>query len=385
MMNPEMTVMEELAHAGEASPLSPMVLQLDKYRIASDTEVPAEEFLLRLFGKPCFPRRDITAVTGMEKCGKTFFTSMLMACCAKREVLELERISEKPLRVLWYDTEQSRPSTKSILSERIARLAGDDYDDSRCLVFNVRSCNYQERMDYLVTAIVTYKPDMVIVDNVSDLLPSINDPEESIRIIDQLMQLASTHNCNITVVIHLNRTGEKRSLRGWLGTEILHKAFEVYYCEQLENTNVFMVEQNLTRKYNIPEQLYYKITDEGLPEVTEKPTYQPRDSNGQYMSNKAEAYMIRLEKVDSFNQQYIVRNSGSSRLPWQWDLRRLFDDAMGSCAMMSPATLQEQVMKLSGIAAPKYYEKVFRLAVEQRVVKTTLDNNGRVVVISIPT
>jgi hypothetical protein len=75
------------------------------------------------------------------------------------------------------------------------------------------------------------------------------------------MQLASTHDCNITVAIHLNRTGEKRSLRGWLGTEILHKAFEVYYCEQLENTDVFMVEQNLTRKYNIPEQLYYKITD----------------------------------------------------------------------------------------------------------------------------
>jgi hypothetical protein len=103
------------------------------------------------------------------------------------------------------------------------------------------------------------------------------------------------------------------------------------------------------------------------------------------MSNKAEAYMIRLEKVDSFNQQYIIRHTGSSRMPWQWDLRRLFDDAMGSCAMMSPSTLQEQVMKLSGIAAPKYYEKVFRLAVEQRVVKTTLDNNGRVVVISIPT
>ena len=41
-------------------------------------------------------------------CGKTFFTSMLMACCAEKQVLELERIREQPLKVMWYDTEQSR-------------------------------------------------------------------------------------------------------------------------------------------------------------------------------------------------------------------------------------------------------------------------------------
>ena len=373
---------EELRQAGEVSQVSPLLVDLDKYRIMSDTKVPSEEFLLRLFGKPCFPRRDLSAITGMEKCGKTFFTSMLMASCIEKSVLEVERVRDEPLKVMWYDTEQSRQSTKSILSDRVFKLSR--LSDKNFFVFNVRSCSYQERMDYLTIGIESYQPDLVIIDNISDLLPSVNDSEASIRLIDQLMQLSTKHNCNITVVIHLNRSGEKRNLRGWLGTEILHKAFEVYYCEQIEKTDVFSVEQTLTRKYHITEKLYYKIDDDGLPVETVKPSYQPRNDNGQYMSNIPEAYHIRGDKVDSFNQKYIIRHTDNARQPWEWNLRLLFNDALADRPMMPLEALQNEVMSLSGIKQPKYYDKVFTLAVGQRVVQTTLDSNGRVVAITIP-
>ena len=381
-MKPMNIVDKELSLARTDDPITPELLELDRFRIMSDTPVPAEEYLLRMFGKPCFPRRDLSTVTGLEKCGKTFFTSMLMACCAEKQVLELERIREQPLKVMWYDTEQSRQSTKTILTDRVFRLA-PSHADENFFVFNVRACTYQERMDYLVAGIQTYKPDIVIIDNVSDLLPSINDAEQSIHIINQLMQLSTENDCNITVVIHLNRSGEKRSLRGWLGTEILHKAFEVYYCEQIEQTDVFSVEQIFTRKYRIGETLYYKISDEGLPEVTVKPDYQPRDSGGRFMSNKPEAYQIKSDKADSFNQKYIIRNDGSARLSWEWDLRLLFGDAMSSAAEVSVEMLKGRVMQLSGIKQPKYYDKVFKLAIDQRIVQTTMDRNGRIVVIPV--
>ena len=386
-MNEMDPIEEELCQAGIASPVSPLLVKLDKFRIMSDTDVPPEEFLLRQFGKPCFPRRDLTAITGTEKCGKTFFTSMVMACAAAREkVLELERIPERPLKILWYDTEQSRASTKNIMTERIYQLAKGEPKELDCqyFVFNVRACSYQERMDYLVAAIEAYKPDMVIIDNVCDLLPNINEAEDCIRLIDQLMQLATAHNCNITVVIHLNRSGEKRSLRGWLGTVILHKAFEIYYCEQVEKTNVLSVAQSLTRKYHIDETLYYKINDDGLPEVTVKPaSYQPRNPDGKYMTNKPEAYQISSEKADTFNQDYIIRNDANARLSWEWDLKKLFGDAMDDSAEMGLDALQDSVMSLSGIKQPKYYDKVFKLAADQRVVQTTMDRYGRVVVIPV--
>ena len=112
----------ELEHAGEETALSPQMLLLEQLRITPEKELPKMDFLFRLFGKPCFPRRELVAITGKAKSGKTFVTSMLMACCQSRDVLAFQRVGDEPLRVLWYDTEQSDESTQDILKNRIIRL-----------------------------------------------------------------------------------------------------------------------------------------------------------------------------------------------------------------------------------------------------------------------
>lgn len=381
---------DELPLAGQLSAVTPQLLKLDGFRITSETVVPEEEFLMRMYGKPCLPRRDLTAVTGMEKCGKTFFTSMLMACCTKRQVLELERIREQPLKVMWYDTEQSRQSTKGIYVDRVGKMVqpedGDNavMDETNYLIYNVRACTYKERMEYLITGIETYHPDLVIVDNVSDLLPSVNDADESQRVIAQLMELATLGNCNIVVVIHVNRSGDKRNLRGWLGTEVLHKSFEVFCCEQVPSSELYSVEQLLTRKYRIPEKMYYRITDEGLPEESDKPSLQSEDDDNAQPRRKSKPYISR-KQVGSFNKKYIIENDSNAKEPYDWNVKMLFADAMGGCSCISPDMLREKVMKLSHIQMVHYYDKVFREAESQGFVTTTLDRAGRVVVISTPT
>ena len=372
---------EELLTQEAAAPsVSPTLLKLDGYRIASDTDVPQEDFLFRMFDTPCFPRRDITAVTGMEKCGKTYFTSMLMACSMQRQVLALERQREEALRVMWYDTEQSRQSTKSVLTDRVGRLAGSDSADEHVMAFNVRACTYQERMDYLVEAVAAYRPDLVIIDNISDLLPSINDVEHSIALVDQLLQLAAEYDCNITVVIHLNRSGDKRNLRGWLGTEIVHKAYEVFNCAQVEDSDIMMVQQTMTRKRKVDEELYYTIDDCGLPQQTEKPVGRIRDTDGRFKSSKTGVYNLKGDAVDSFNQKYILRQ-GDDGKSWEWNLQTLFTDAMAGCAMIGLDMLKTNAMKMAKIKYAQYYDKLFQQALDKRVIQTTLDRNGRVVVI----
>ena len=381
---------DELPLAGQLSAVTPQLLKLDGFRITSETVVPEEEFLMRMYGKPCLPRRDLTAVTGMEKCGKTFFTSMLMACCTKRQVLELERIREQPLKVMWYDTEQSRQSTKGIYVDRVGRMVqpkdSDNavMDETNYLIYNVRACTYKERMDYLLTGIETYHPDLVIVDNVSDLLPSVNDADESQRVIAQLMELATMGNCNIVVVIHVNRSGDKRNLRGWLGTVVLQKSFEVFYCEQVTSSELYSVEQLLTRKYRMPEKMYYRITDEGLPEESDKPSLLSDDDDNAQPRRKSNLY-ISSKQVGSFNQKYIIQNESNAEKPYDWDVKMLFADAMGGCSCISPDMLREKVMELSHIQMTHYYDKVFKEAETQGIVTTTLDRAGRVVVISTPT
>lgn len=106
-------IQEELAQAGEASPITPELILLDqKSRITSESEIEDEEFLFRFMGEKCFPRKDLTTITGPAKGGKTFFSSLLMACSTKDAegtLLHMERISQEPLKVMWYDTEQSKP------------------------------------------------------------------------------------------------------------------------------------------------------------------------------------------------------------------------------------------------------------------------------------
>ena len=350
-------VREELARAGEASQITPSLRKLDGCRIMTDTDVPEEDFLMRFNGKACFPRRDLTAITGQEKCGKTFFTSMLMACCAQPQVLALERIPEQPLRVMWYDTEQSRPTTKSIFANRVAGLVGKELPEDEFFVFNVRSCTYDERMDYLVAGIEAYRPDLVIIDNVSELLPSINDPEKTVDVVGRLMELSTQYTCNISLVIHLNRTGK---------------------------TDVFSVEQLFSRKFHTSEKLFYKIDDNGLPFQTDDPNARQHADDGRYESGKPDAYKVSAARAATFNQAYILRDGEDARTSWKWDLHKLFGDAMGDCAQLSQEELKRRVMELSHIEQPKYYGKVFDLAVEKRVVCTTLNKGGRVVVISPP-
>jgi len=52
-----------------------------KRELTPDMELPPMEFLMRLFGEPCFPRRELVAITGRAKSGKTFVMSIIMLMC----------------------------------------------------------------------------------------------------------------------------------------------------------------------------------------------------------------------------------------------------------------------------------------------------------------
>ena len=130
---------EEIEHQGEDAQMRPLMLKLEKYRITPDKQLPKMDFLFRLFGKPCFPRRELVAITGKAKSGKTFMSSMLIAVGSltpnpspKGEgsicQLPMKRIREEPLRVMWYDTEQSDESTQDILNNRIIPMMSNGND-----------------------------------------------------------------------------------------------------------------------------------------------------------------------------------------------------------------------------------------------------------------
>ena len=82
---------------------------------------------------------------------------------------------------------------------------------------------------------------------------------------------------------------------------------------------------------------------------------------------------------EPFNQKYIVRHEYLDK--WEWDLNGLFADAIGNRAVVGRDELQRQVMTLANIRVPKYYDNLFQKALDEHLIKTTLDRSGRVVVV----
>ena len=372
----------ELEHAGEETALSPKMLLLEQLRITPEKQLKPMEFLFHLFGKPCFPRRELVAITGKAKSGKTFVTSMLMAVGSltpnpspKGEgsicQLPLKRMREEPFKVMWYDTEQSDESTQDILNNRIIPMMSNGNDATTPLAlwrgaggeaFNVRAVPWKERRDLLHEAVTRCKPDLVIVDGIRDLVNDINDGVLAQEVMEELMHLATEHDCCIVCVLHQNKSGEDHNLRGWIGTELMNKAFEVYSCEKLLPQRIFSLEQTLTRKYDIERTMYFEVGDDGLPVSCGVPT----DGGSK---DKADGY-------PQLNADYIRHDEQDQ---WQVDVRRLFSDAIGGRQQVTGAELRSEVCRLSNIRSWKFYNSLLEQAVNGEVIMKSYDHAAHVI------
>ncbi|MBR1934290.1 MAG: hypothetical protein IJ841_11500 [Prevotella sp.] len=396
----------ELAHAGEKTQLSPPMLLLEQCRITPEKALRPMEFLFRLFGKPCFPRGELVAITGKAKSGKTFVTSMLMAkgltpksltpkgltpksltpAPSPREgptpypspregslvtfadaVPSLQRYGDDPLRVLWYDTEQSDESTQDILKNRIIPMMSSATSLSTPLspwrgaggeAFNVRAVEWKLRRELLREAITQCKPDLVIVDSIRDLVNDINDGVLAQEVMEELLHLATQENCCIVCVLHQNKSGEDRNLRGWIGTELMNKAFEVYACEKLMPQRIFKLEQTLTRKYDIEQTLYFEVGDDGLPKEASP---SPIPEGGE---KRREGGLPQL------NAEYIVHDD-SIEQGWQIDVMRLFLDAMRGREEIGGGELRTEVCRLGNITQYTFYNKLLQRAIDEKVIVKT--------------
>ena len=229
-------------------------------------------------------------------------------------------------------------------------------------VFNVRAVEWKQRRALLTEAVAYYHPDLVIVDGIRDLVNDINDGVLAQEVMEELMHLATEHNCCIVCVLHQNKSGEDHNLRGWIGTELMNKAFEVYSCEKLLPQRIFSLEQTLTRKYDIERTMYFEVGDDGLPVSCGVPT----DGGSK---DKADGY-------PQLNADYIRHDEHDQ---WQVDVRRLFSDAIGGRQQVTGAELRSEVCRLSNIRSWKFYNSLLEQAVNGEVVMKSYDQASHVI------
>ena len=404
MKNPFSLIREDLPKSEEDLSLAELQGELAKYLIRPYKQLPPMRFLFTFNGTPCCPVCELVADTGKAKSGKTLFMSLLMACAMSDQQLALQRTGEEPLTVLWYDTEQSEQSTQDILLNRIMPMAGIqmqmkeapdiqsedgtevqaseveylnadgqrvDFDD-HFYVLNVRGIGWELRKQLLHAAIVTYKPDLVILDGTKDLLLDINDATQATITTEELMRWAQLNKCCIVNVLHQNKSESDRNMRGSIGIELTNKAFEVFQCEQLQDTGTFKVEHALSRKQRAPKSMYYQLDDTGIPQECGKPMTQPRDENGRFMSPKSAAAIIMAPEVkwESFNQKYIVESGDDEKKQYDWDLKQLFEDAFEGRSQRPYNQVMGAAIRLSHIVDKSYYYALFEEAERRQVISS---------------
>ena len=325
-------------------------------RITPETELPPMQPLFRMNEENCFYRGELVADCGKAKSGKTFFLSILMAGALKKQMLALERLCEEPLKVLWIDTEQSQQSTQEILKDRIMPLADiESLDDTRFYAFNLRGLGFDRRQKMVDVAIRVLQPDIVILDGIKDLMTDINDAVQATLIMEHLMALAKDQNCCIVCVLHQNKSEQDRNMRGSIGTELTNKAFEVFQCETIDESETFKVTHTFSRKRRMKRKFYSRVNEQGLPEELTNYQEQPRDTHGRFMSKQS------LEDVAP-----------------EIDLRKLFTTALEGHTQRPFNEVMAIALKKCGIIDAKAYYYYLDQAIAQGIIrKEVQDETGR--------
>ncbi len=245
--------------------------KLEHMRIRAGTPLPEMKHLLNINGVNCFPRGDLVAISGKEKCGKTTDCRIIVSALMKGEYMGVTAL-EKNVSVLWIDTEQACQTSRAVC-RGIEMMCGFEPSDVRFVYFALREYpDRQEMTEAMRMLFDMYCPDIAIIDGIRDFIPDFNDIVESSEIVLECMRLSSGVNaeqarkkglterppCCVCCILHQNKPKDDNNMRGHLGTELSNKAGEVWDASQ-DDGRVFSFTQLRSRTRPVDSPLRYKV------------------------------------------------------------------------------------------------------------------------------
>lgn len=237
----------------------------EAYRCSAFFEEDMQEIepLLLCQGKGIVYPEDITIIQGQAKTCKTTLLMAILATLTSGEENLLFSVP-KPQKVLLIDTEQSDFNLHKQGCK--ARLMGADFGKLR--VYALRSVSDPSKLlDYTIQAANAYRPDVIVIDNIKDLVTNFNDLAESQGTVRRLMKLTVDLSCGIVAVIHENIDSEKA--RGHVGSTLIEKVSTVMKTERTqEDRGCFRVKFPTTRNAPV-EEFCFRLDDDVLPELVD--------------------------------------------------------------------------------------------------------------------
>lgn len=280
-------------------------------RIRTDTVVPDLEYALEVDGTGFFARRDIHAVKAKAKAGKTTTLKVFIAALLQGQMFRVKSLLEKP-RIVYFDTEQNRKDTKSILDDVAAMTElSPEVIDSQVVLHSLRRVDREDLLPLLCQALADEKPNVVFIDGIVEFVGSFNDESESKQIIKDLLVLSEEYNCAIICVLHTNKADEDHNMRGHLGTMLAQKAATVLECKKERGSSVITVSCSESRHEEPTEWSIMFAEDGRIVDATEQRKIQLEQRKAEQQQKRQEA--IEKEKQERLQKCLtILRDKGGA-------------------------------------------------------------------------
>lgn len=190
--------------------------------VSAKSEAQELDVLLSLNNKPLCTRTGLSLVVGIPGSRKTFLHTLISSAILGGGDGYFE--AKQNLRLLVLDTEQEEARCVR-LKHRINKASAFDKlaDPERFCIFRLRELGWKKRKEILPLLFSVSHPDFVVIDGTADLLHAPNNEEESVDLVDLVMELADFNKCHVLNVLHANLGDDLMKPRGHLGSNLFRK------------------------------------------------------------------------------------------------------------------------------------------------------------------
>ena len=253
----------------------PEMFDLESLELDYSQPCPPTPTLMTVCGVGMAFEEGVTTISGRKKAAKSLTASIICGSflCGGDIVMNVRVDRSRVDRLVLFDTEQPtfRLHRQVVRSFNLAGVECVRRNDFK--VIPLRPFAPAERLKKVIAVIKTYRPNIAIIDGVTDLVKNVNDPEESEAVVSRLLALTTECKGALIGVIHANTNDITNKQRGHIGSSLERKQEACIFLEKDDDTGIFRVSAKDTR--DKPFAPFHFIRDDnGDPQpvdVTDKP------------------------------------------------------------------------------------------------------------------
>lgn len=267
--SPKSIKRNELVHPPESGNHNPLLQQVREAELDLSRKINKPPVVLSFDDKHVFFLGDFSLIIGKAKSRKTFLNSLLMAVLVGNTRIDRlqAKLADDKQTVIFFDTEQGTYHAQKAAKRTLNILSVDNASNFKA--YSLRKYSPKERLQ-IIEYILYNTPDIgvVFIDGIRDLVTSINDEEQAMKIASKLLKWSEELNIHINCSLHMNK-GDTNA-RGHLGTELLNKSLvtlSVTKCKNASDYSEVVVTESREKE---PQPFMFGIDENELPYIIPK-------------------------------------------------------------------------------------------------------------------